>query len=330
MPSMPPRQPPRRPPDGRPTRVRAVPRAARPRRRPAAARRSSRAPTRPPGSDQAGTGIRSCSRVVGVGLLVGRGRLRRRLARLVGLPPGARSASGAAAAAGAEPDSRRLRRAAARPTPAASRHGRHPTARGPGDLPLALVADVRDLREGLTVAQLAKELAAGRVAIPCGLDELDPRRRAPWPSTPAPASRPAEITTAVRARKPRLGPPSRRARDAAGEGAPDRRRGPLRGALASARSRTRCRPGSADPPAAWTGFDPAEVRTIISTGETCPDRGVSYWANTQEEGLGLGPRRRHGPLHRDRHRPPLRRPGRQRLAGRQGGPQRQRRAPCGR
>jgi poly-gamma-glutamate capsule biosynthesis protein CapA/YwtB (metallophosphatase superfamily) len=41
---------------------------------------------------------------------------------------------------------------------------------------------------------------------------------------------------------------------------------------------------TAEIPAAWAGFDAAEVRTIISTGETCPDRGVSYWANTRKKG----------------------------------------------
>ncbi len=31
-------------------------------------------------------------------------------------------------------------------------------------------------------------------------------------------------------------------------------------------------------------FDAAEVRTLISTGDTCPDRGVSHQTNTLKKG----------------------------------------------
>jgi poly-gamma-glutamate capsule biosynthesis protein CapA/YwtB (metallophosphatase superfamily) len=37
-------------------------------------------------------------------------------------------------------------------------------------------------------------------------------------------------------------------------------------------------------PAAWAGFDAAEVRTLVSTGDTCPDRGVSHQTNTLGKG----------------------------------------------
>ena len=153
---------------------------------------------------------------------------------------------------------------------------------GSSDLPLALVADVRDLRESLTVAQLAKELSAGRVAIPCGLVELA-LDGSPLAADTAACVKPGAITKAVRERKPRLGllpaalvtPRVKvlRVGDADLFGAP--------------RFRSKPYPVTAtvaNLPAAWAGFDTADVRTIISTGETCPDRGVSYWANTKKKG----------------------------------------------
>jgi len=216
--------------------------------------------------------------VVGVGLLVG-------AAVFAGSSPGS-SASlgpngsgavvpGAGPTAGGQPVAATLN-----PSPAAT-SGPSPNAVS-GDLPLALVADVRDLREGLTVAQLAKELAAGRVAIPCGLDELA-LDGSPVAADTGACVKAAAIPMAVRARKPRLAllpaalvtPRVKvlRIGDADLFGAP--------------RFRSKPYPVTAtvaNLPAAWAGFDTAEVRTIISTGETCPDRGVSYWANTKKKG----------------------------------------------
>ena len=157
-----------------------------------------------------------------------------------------------------------------------------PPPAGSVELPLTLVADVRDLRVGISTATLAKEIAAGRVAIPCRVERLslggeDVAFDASTCKTPA------QVTTAVRSRTPRLGllppalvtprvkvlrvggadvfgPPSVRALDY-----------PVVGTVTAA-------------PDAWTAFDPAEVRTLISTGDTCPDRGVSHQANTLEKG----------------------------------------------
>ncbi len=144
------------------------------------------------------------------------------------------------------------------------------------------MADVRDLREGLTSATLARELAAGNVAVPCGIDAL--RLGADSATADAaPCVEASKITAAVRAKKPRLGL--------------------LPAALVTPRVKV-LRVGGADlfgppsvrkvdyplvgtvtaPPAAWTAFDPGEVRTIISTGDTCPDRGVSHQSNTLKKG----------------------------------------------
>ncbi len=43
-------------------------------------------------------------------------------------------------------------------------------------------------------------------------------------------------------------------------------------------------PAPSDWPAAWTAYDPANVRVVVTTGVNCPDRGVSYQTNV----LGRG------------------------------------------
>lgn len=217
--------------------------------------------------------------VVGVALLVG-------AALFAGGSPGSSAppdpgASGAGAASANPTPTGRPGQSSPNPSSPAASTG--PSAEpGPSHLPLALVADVRDLRESLTVAQLTKELEAGRVALPCGLEELilggEPMAYDAGACLDA-----AEITAAVRARKPRLGllPAALvtarvkvlRIGDADLFGAPRFRSNPY-----PVTART------AGLPAAWAAFDPAEVRTIISTGETCPDRGVSHWANTRKKG----------------------------------------------
>ena len=120
------------------------------------------------------------------------------------------------------------------------------------------------------------------IIIGCGIDELALDGNPVTADTGA-CVKAGAITNAVRARKPRLGllpaalvtPRVKvlRLGDADLFGAP--------------RFRSKPYPVTAivaNLPAAWAGFDTAEVRTIISTGETCPDRGVSYWANTKKKG----------------------------------------------
>ena len=288
MPPMPPRQPPRRPPMARPisgSTSRGVPRpgfAAGGRRPPTA---GGTAPgTRGGGLQLPATGVTvALLAVVGVALLVG-------AAIFAGGSPGSSASPGpstspgssGAAVASASPGTSG-EPGPASPGPSSPAPSAAPSAQpGPADLPLALVADVRDLRESLSVAQLKKELAAGRVALPCGLDALS-LDAAPVAYDAGACVQAAKITAAVRSSKPRLGllpaalvtPRVKvlRIGDADLFGAPRFRSTPY---PAIARV--------ANLPAAWAGFDPAEVRTIISTGETCPDRGVSYWANTKKKG----------------------------------------------
>ncbi len=230
----------------------------------------------------------------------GRGRPRGSSTILVGSSPwsGWACSSGRPPSPAGRPARRRLRRrrlvppgachrravAAGTPTPSGRRERarcRH-IAGGAVAAPLSLVADVRDLREGISAATLTKEIAAGRVALPCGLTGLAIAGD-DVALTGSACLTPAGVTTAVRSGRPRLGllppalvtprvkvlrvagadlfgPPSIRALDY-----------PVVGRVRSM-------------PASWAGFDVAEVRTLISTGDTCPDRGVSHQTNTLRKG----------------------------------------------
>ena len=176
-----------------------------------------------------------------------------------------------------------------------------PTPAGPTELPLALVAPVTDLRQTVSLASLRKELAAGRVAVPCGVTALT-LSGTPAAVDVATCVDASKITTAVRATRPRLGL--------------------LPAALVTPRVKV-LRVGGADlfgspsirakpyplgatvktPPASWVAFDVADVRTLISTGDTCPDRGVSHQTNTLGKGwdwaLGGGTAKYTG-IHMDR------------------------------
>ncbi len=152
---------------------------------------------------------------------------------------------------------------------------------GPPDVDVALVADVRETRPGLSSAALAKAVKAGRVAVACGIETLGLDGDS-LPFDPSACLEPSEVAAAVRAGTPRYGllPASLvtplvkvlRIDDADLFGAPTVRERPYPLAATAA----------AD--VEWPAFDPAEVRTLVSTGDTCPDRGVSHQANT----LGRG------------------------------------------
>lgn len=218
--------------------------------------------------------------LAGVGLLVG-------AAIFAGGAPGASpgpvatpAASGAAAPPGGSPaPSGAAGGATAAPEATATPE---PPPAGSVELPLALVADVRDPRVGVSTATLAKEIAAGRVAIPCRVERIT--LAGEDVAFDAAACRtPAQVVTAVRTRTPRLGllPPALvtpRVKVLRVAGAdlfgPPSVRALEYPVVATATAA----------PASWTAFDPAEVRTLISTGDTCPDRGVSNQANTLSKG----------------------------------------------
>ena len=149
--------------------------------------------------------------------------------------------------------------------------------------PLAVIARFTDLRVSLEQEELAAALAGGDVLAPCGLEELalgDEDLPLPDPAACLP---PAEVVAKVQAKGGPLGlvpvgsvsPAVKvlRLGDADLFGSPSRRAQPY--PLVGVG-------GSVDPAA--VAYDAREVRTLISLGDTCPDRGVSQ----QTIGLGRG------------------------------------------
>lgn len=145
---------------------------------------------------------------------------------------------------------------------------------------LAVVADVRDARLGLSSAQLRAALPAALV--PCGITDLRLDGQALALSTAA--CLPADaISDRIHGQPKRLAllPPGLvgprvkvlqlDGRDLFG--GPSIRREPY--PLTAT---------ATDLPAAWTAFDEAEVRTVDSTGDTCPDRGPAYQAIVLHKG----------------------------------------------
>ncbi len=172
-------------------------------------------------------------------------------------PSATRGVEAATAAVSAEPT----------PTPSPPSPSASPA---PVDTYLALVADVRDKREGLSLDAARKAITTGAL-IPCGVTDLQLGGQ-PL-AVPTAACVPADqIADRVHGHAGALGllPPG----------------------LVSARVKA-LRLGGADlfgPPSiraqayplegvahglavAWTGYDPEQVRTLVSTGDTCPDRG---------------------------------------------------------
>ena len=166
------------------------------------------------------------------------------------------------------------------PTPS---HSPGPTAQPPATpsptpepalFPLAVIARFSDLRVSLEQDELAAAVAAGDVLVPCGLENLelgDESLALPDPAACLPLD---EIVAKVRAKGGPLGlvpvggvsPAVKvlRIGDADLFGSPSRRARPYPLVGVS---------GSVDPSA--IAYDSRHVRTLISLGDTCPDRGVS-------------------------------------------------------
>jgi hypothetical protein len=153
---------------------------------------------------------------------------------------------------------------------------------GPSQLVLAVVADVRDPRLGISTATLAKEMKAGRVAVPCEVEGLA-LGGDPLAHDAAGCVKASKISAAVRAHKPALGllpealvTPRVKVLQLGGA---DLFGGPAVRAKPYPLTAT-----GAALPTAWSAFDPAQVRTLVSLGETCPAIGVSYPASAVAKG----------------------------------------------
>jgi len=185
-------------------------------------------------------------------------------------PPAPSPSPSAAQSAGAES-------ASPEPTPTTA-----PTPPAALAFPLAVVTGFTNLKAQITMDEYAAALRANEITVPCGLDE--------WAAvTGGPPCLPADkIVGAVAAA------PASLALLPAGLVEPKVKVLPVDGAdlFGSAEARTKpyplmfhvTAPHPADEWATWTAYDPGEVRTLMSVGESCPDRGVAYQAITLGKG----------------------------------------------
>ncbi len=150
------------------------------------------------------------------------------------------------------------------------------------EVPLAVVTGFTNLKAAITMDEYRTAVAAGKVTVPCGLDE--------WTAiTGGPPCLPADrIVDAVAAA------PNSLALLPAGLVEPKVKVLPVDGAdlFGSAEARKKAYPLIFDVTAPerrdewtkWTAYDAGEIRTLTSVGESCPDRGVAYQAITLGKG----------------------------------------------
>lgn len=171
------------------------------------------------------------------------------------------------------------------PTPWASTATPSPAATStprPTTFPIAVVVRYDDTNPGISIYDLVAALAAGKVTLPCEVTELGYGLSALTIATTTPCL-PADAIAAkvhdtpglMALLPPGLVTPSVKVL-AIGDtdlfGGPSRRAGyyQLFATVADY--------------AAWTAYDESAVRTLISTGDTCPDTGVSWMAVTKKKG----------------------------------------------
>lgn len=144
---------------------------------------------------------------------------------------------------------------------------------------LAVVTGFTNLLPATALTDVQAALTDGTLLLPCGIETLS---IGSVPEASACTSADA-ITGAIQARPKTIGllPP--------GLVSLDVKVLPVDGAdlFGSAAARSRAYPVTAtvrDWPTEWTAYDPASIITLISTGDSCPDRGVAYAALTLGKG----------------------------------------------
>ncbi len=161
-----------------------------------------------------------------------------------------------------------------------------PPAGAAATFPLAVVAPVDDLRTGYTSAQVRSLVKAGKVTVPCGVGSVTIAGQAV--AIPAAGCIAAAKVVGTLARSP-----SRLALLPAGLVDPRVKVLTVDDAdlFGNTVARARAYPvtGSSDAlPAdlagAATVYDANDIRTVVSTGDTCPDRSVSLWAVVKGKG----------------------------------------------
>jgi poly-gamma-glutamate capsule biosynthesis protein CapA/YwtB (metallophosphatase superfamily) len=167
--------------------------------------------------------------------------------------------------------------ASLKPTPTAA-----PTPPPTLEFPLAVVTGFTNLKAGITMDEYHAALLANQVTVPCGLDEWTAVASGP-PCLPA-----DQIVDAVAAA------PESLALLPAGLVEPKVKVLPVDGADLFGNAEARGKPyplvfhattpERAEDWAKWTAYDVGEIRTLMSVGESCPDRGVAYQAITLGKG----------------------------------------------
>jgi poly-gamma-glutamate capsule biosynthesis protein CapA/YwtB (metallophosphatase superfamily) len=162
------------------------------------------------------------------------------------------------------------------PSPTAS-----PTPAPPAPFPAAVIARFDDNRPNITSEALQAALAGGKVTVPCEFTSLSLGAAALTIATSTPCLPVEQITATIHDKgglallPPGLVTPSIKVLPI---GEADLFGAPKHRAMAYPLFAT------VSAPAAWTEYSEGDVRTLISTGDTCPDRGVSYMANTKGKG----------------------------------------------
>jgi poly-gamma-glutamate capsule biosynthesis protein CapA/YwtB (metallophosphatase superfamily) len=157
------------------------------------------------------------------------------------------------------------------PTPTPS-----PTPQPVVEFPLAVVTGFTNLKASVTLEDLR---ALPDLLVPCELESIS-LDRSPSAGTCVPAkgipARLREEPTAIALLPPGLVEPATKVL-------------PVDGADLFGGPQARGRPypvsgGAIGLPAEWTDYDPQQVRTLISLGDSCPDRGVAFQAVTLGKG----------------------------------------------
>ncbi|MGA3057116.1 MAG: CapA family protein [Candidatus Limnocylindrales bacterium] len=157
-----------------------------------------------------------------------------------------------------------------------------PTPTGPTKFPIAVVARFDDTRPSISPEALAAAVESGKVIVPCEVTGLTLNGLTVTQPSTATCMPAAEITAKIHATATILGllPPGLvtpsvkvlSIGDADLFGSPSHRALPYP-LLAETTT-------AAD----WTAYDAGDVRTLISTGDTCPDRWVAHMAVTMKKG----------------------------------------------
>jgi hypothetical protein len=171
------------------------------------------------------------------------------------------------------------------PTPWASTATPSPTATltpKPTTFPIAVVVRYDDTSPGISPYDLVAALAAGKITVPCEVTEIGFGPAALTIAAATPCLPAAAITAKVHDTPglmallpPGLVTPSVKV---LAVGNADLFGGP------SHRGDYYQLFATVPDYAVWTGYDVSGVRTLISTGDTCPDTGVSYMAVGQKKG----------------------------------------------